>query len=80
MIFDVQLISNGENAVNVIGQLNFTSQSFELSKNIISFPSGLDYDSINQRLWVSELGSNRILNFDFAPGSTPTPARQIACP
>lgn len=73
MIFDVQSISNGEDAVNVIGQQNFTSLSLNATKNITTSPIGLDYDSANQRLWVSELLSNRILNFDFAPGSTPTP-------
>lgn len=54
MVFDVVSITDGENAVNVLGQLNFTSASGSNAINRLNYPVGLAYDSLAQRLFVGE--------------------------
>jgi DNA-binding beta-propeller fold protein YncE len=59
-------ITNGENAVNVLGQNNFTSYSAATSQSGLNFPTGLAYDSINNRLFVSGYYNNRVTIFNVA--------------
>ncbi|MEK7765147.1 MAG: beta-propeller fold lactonase family protein, partial [bacterium] len=70
MVFDVASIANGENAVNVLGQTNFTSANTAGSTNKVFMPFGLAYDSTNQRLFVAASGNHRIMVFDVVPDAT----------
>ncbi len=53
-------IINGANAINVLGQTNFTNFGFAATQAGMALPSGLTYDSLNQRLFVSDSGNNRV--------------------
>jgi DNA-binding beta-propeller fold protein YncE len=68
MVFDVAAISNGENAVNVLGKGNFTTggSSPISASGLFGFPRGLAVDQTGQRLFVSDSGANRVLVFDVA--------------
>ncbi|MCX6795599.1 MAG: putative Ig domain-containing protein [Candidatus Falkowbacteria bacterium] len=59
-------VSNGMNAVNVLGQNNFASSSAATSINGMYIPTGLAYDSANDRLIVDDSFNNRILFFNAA--------------
>ena len=63
--------TNGENASVVIGQPNFTSNSETTSKNGLSFPWGLTFDS-KGNLYVSEEGNCRVLKFKGKKGKFKT--------
>jgi DNA-binding beta-propeller fold protein YncE len=64
LVFDVSAITNGENAVNVLGQSDFTSNVTADGQAGMDIPIGVEYDSTNNRLFVSILNDNRILVFD----------------
>jgi hypothetical protein len=68
LVFDVASITNGENAVNVLGQADFTSRAFGIpaANNFPGQPFGLGYDPTNKRLFVSDSESARVLVFDVA--------------
>ncbi|MEO6077836.1 MAG: hypothetical protein ABIP54_03545, partial [Candidatus Andersenbacteria bacterium] len=63
LIFDVTSITDGENAVNVLGQTIFTSSSSGTTQSKMWLPTGLAYDSTNHILYASNY-SNRVLVFD----------------
>jgi sugar lactone lactonase YvrE len=54
--------ANGENASVVIGQPDFTSHAGATSRNGLSFPWGIIFDS-KGNLYVSEVGNCRVLEF-----------------
>jgi len=62
-VWDVTSISDGENAVNVLGQSDFTSNGAATTQSGMDSPTGLAYDSTNKRLFVAD-GSNRVIVFD----------------
>ena len=64
MIWDVASITNGENAVNVLGQANFTSSSAATTVSGLNTPYGLDWDSTNNRLFVADQANHRVIIFD----------------
>lgn len=64
LVFDVNAITNGENAVNVLGQANFTTANLATTRSGMWAPYGLTYDSANKRLFVSDSTNNRVLLFD----------------
>jgi DNA-binding beta-propeller fold protein YncE len=66
LVFDVTSITNGENAVNVIGQADFTSTSGLPTQNRTVAPAGLAYDATGKRLFVAD-DSSRVLVFDVDP-------------
>jgi uncharacterized protein YjiK len=63
-VYDVTAITDGENAINVLGQANFTSSAFATTQAGMSSPRGLAYDSTNNRLFVAESGNNRVTVYD----------------
>jgi DNA-binding beta-propeller fold protein YncE len=65
MIFNVASISNGENAVNVLGEADFTSFAPAAAQNRTFYPYGVHHDR-GTRLFVSDTGNNRVLVFDTA--------------
>jgi predicted nucleotidyltransferase/6-phosphogluconolactonase (cycloisomerase 2 family) len=66
LVFDVASITNGENAVNILGQSNFTSSGSATSINKLKDPFGLAFSNITQRLFVGESSNNRVTVFDVA--------------
>ena len=68
LVFDVSTITNGENAVNVLGQANFTSGSANrggsAGQNTLNSPYGLAYAS--PYLYVADNLNNRVLVFDVS--------------
>ncbi len=71
LVFDVaDGITNGENAVKVIGQKDFVSNISATSQNRLSHPYGLDIDPVNGKLLVADPGHYRVMVFDIADGIT----------
>jgi DNA-binding beta-propeller fold protein YncE/predicted nucleotidyltransferase len=66
MIFDVALVTDGENAINVLGQSNFTAGGAALTQARMEEPYGLVYDQNTQRLFVGQVAQHRVLIFDVA--------------
>jgi RHS repeat-associated protein len=64
MVFDIASITNGENAVNVLGQANFTTSTAATSVTGLRSPRGVDVDGTN-RLFVADTTNNRVLVFDI---------------
>lgn len=64
--YDVNTVTNGENAENVLGQTDFTTATTGTTQNKFNLPYGLAYDSNDDILWVSELTNNRIMSFDVS--------------
>lgn len=62
------VITNGMSGSNVLGQSNFTSSSSSTTQARLSTPAGISFDSVNNRLYVSENSNNRILVFDLSSG------------
>ncbi len=65
MVFDVASITNGENAVNVLGQPDFTTGTAATSQTGLSSPRGVSVDGSN-RLFVADTTNNRVMVFDVA--------------
>ncbi|MGL5830613.1 MAG: beta-propeller fold lactonase family protein [Candidatus Altimarinota bacterium] len=65
-VYDVAAITDGENAINVLGQINFTNNGVATTQSGLSTPIGLAYDSAGQRLFVTDAGNNRVMVFDVA--------------
>lgn len=70
--FDATSLSNGQNAVNVLGQSNFSNGSSSLSQNRIYYPSLLAIDPAHHRLFVSDALNHRVVSYmvDLAPSSS----------
>jgi DNA-binding beta-propeller fold protein YncE len=66
LVFDISSITDGENAINVIGQTTFTSGSSARTQSRLSSTRGLSFDRGTQRLFVSDNSNNRTLVFDVA--------------
>ena len=64
-IFDVNDITNGENAINVLGQADFTSNALAISASGMDVPYGMAYDTANNYLYVGDLNANRVTVFDL---------------
>lgn len=61
LVFDVTSIDNGENAVNVLGQPDFTSGSLASTQNGLQAPQGLQYDATSSRLFIADSGNKRVV-------------------
>lgn len=66
MVFDVTAITNGELAVGVLGQADFTSGVGATAQNRLNAPFGLVYQSAGSRLFVADASNNRVMIFDAA--------------
>lgn len=51
----------------VLGQPNFYSNTAATTRNGLSAPNALAYDAINDRIFVSEVGNNRVTVFNVSP-------------
>jgi sugar lactone lactonase YvrE len=70
MVFDVATITNGEDAMGVLGQQDFTSNNYDCLPNAsdICDPEGFvdQFDTANRRLYFSDSFNARVLIFGFA--------------
>ena len=57
--------ANGANANGVLGQANFTSDTYATNQHSLSSPIGVFVDA-GGRLWVADSTNNRVLRFDNA--------------
>ncbi len=69
LVYNTATISDGMAAANVLGQSNFTNNqpnggSVTPTARGFSEPAGVAYDSVNERLYVSDYNNNRVLMFD----------------
>ncbi len=65
-VYDVASITDGENAVNVLGQSTFTGTAAATTQAGMNAPRGLAYDGANSRLFVSQATGNRVTVYDVA--------------
>ncbi len=65
-VFDIASITNGENAISVLGQADFSASGAALTQSGLSRSQGLTYDATNQRLFVADYLNNRVLVYDVA--------------
>lgn len=72
LVFSTASLSNGPNATNVIGQTNFTNNSAAASQTGLNLPMGASYDTNNNRLFVLDSSSNRIMVYNAGPSVLPT--------
>ena len=70
---DPDTITNGQNAVAVIGQVDFISGVTGTTQTNLSRLTGVSYDPNNNRIYVPDLGNNRIMIFNFVKLSTTNP-------
>jgi sugar lactone lactonase YvrE len=62
--------SNGMDATAVLGQENFTSKVATITQDGMDDPVGIDYDPVNERLFVSDNLGERVMIFDTSDGVT----------
>ncbi len=69
LVFDADpsVLENGVGAVAVIGQPDFDTATPGRSRRAIDGPDGVAYDDVNDRLFVSDHGNDRVTIYDFAP-------------
>src|SRR3989338_8729368 len=60
LVFNVASITDGESAVNVLGQTDLISSAPAVTQSGLSIPNDVTYDSANDRLFVDNLGSHRV--------------------
>jgi DNA-binding beta-propeller fold protein YncE len=63
-VFNVSSLANGQNAMNVLGQADFTSSGAATARNGMNAPFGVTHDPVSGRLYVSDYNNNRVLVFD----------------
>lgn len=64
--FDYTSLSNGESAVNVIGQATFTTASPALTQSGLSSPQGVLFNTTDNTLFVSDTGNARVVTYDLS--------------
>lgn len=66
LVFDINTLTDGEGAANVLGQSNFTSSTNATSSAGFDSPASVAYDSNNDQLFVADQGNNRVMVFDVS--------------
>ena len=69
-VYDVASITDGENAVSVLGQATYTSATAATTQAGMSYPLGVAYDTTQNRLFVSELSNSRVTYFDLSTATS----------
>jgi DNA-binding beta-propeller fold protein YncE len=72
MAFNVASITDGEPAINVLGQSGFTTSSTGATQSTLNTPEGVMYDSVNSYLYVADKSNNRLMVFDASYNTAPT--------
>ncbi|HRH23488.1 MAG TPA: hypothetical protein PK295_02580, partial [Candidatus Magasanikbacteria bacterium] len=68
-VYDMVTTTNGENAVNVLGQTSFTNSTPTTTQSGLIAPHGMLYDISTNNLFVGDYQNNRVLVFDGATSS-----------
>ncbi len=61
----VNAFTNGQNAINVVGQTDFVSSSFNTTSTTLNAPTSVEVDTVNHRLFVADAGNSRVLVFNL---------------
>ncbi len=71
LIFDLTTITNGENAINVLGQTNFTNfgAADPPTQTSMNFPIAVRFDPVRNQLLVSDMNNDRLLFYDVNPST-----------
>jgi DNA-binding beta-propeller fold protein YncE len=64
LVFNTATITNGMNAVNVLGQPNFITETVGLTQAGMGNPNSVNFDAENNRLFVADASNNRVLVYD----------------
>lgn len=72
-------ITNGEAAIRVLGQTNFTSGDAATTQSNLSTPDGIELDNRNNRLFVADQVNNRVMIFDIATVTNGENAVNVLC-
>ncbi|MGH2620385.1 MAG: RHS repeat-associated core domain-containing protein [Anaerolineales bacterium] len=64
MVFDAAAITNGENAINVLGQTSFTAGTGATSQSRMRNPQGASIDPITHTLFVADTSNHRVTVYD----------------
>ncbi len=71
-------ITNGANAIAVLGQENYTSSNSAITQSSMNYHRAIEYDHSNHRLFVADTDSNRVTIFSVAPLSVELTATESA--
>ncbi len=63
-------ITNGEPAVHVLGQVNFTDNLGGISQEKFQYAAGMSLDDVNNHLFISDPNDHRVLVYDLSDGIT----------
>lgn len=63
VVFDVASITDGEDALNVLGQTTFTANAPATTQGGLSAPTDVCFDAASQRLFVADTGNHRVVVF-----------------
>jgi len=74
LVFDLGAITDGEDAVNVLGQDDFFSQVAETTQDGLNAPQDVEYVASARQLVVADDGNNRIMFFDADTGAPIAPS------
>jgi len=66
LVFDVSSLSNGQLAENVLGQATFGATGIATTSTGMRRPAGMDFDSTNNRLYLTDSSNHRVLIYDTA--------------
>ncbi|MEK7067875.1 MAG: beta-propeller fold lactonase family protein, partial [Patescibacteria group bacterium] len=64
LVYNIESINNGEDAVSVLGQANFVTSDATTTQVGLSGPAGLTYNSASNTLFVADANNQRIMIFD----------------
>jgi DNA-binding beta-propeller fold protein YncE len=78
LVFDAATTTNGESAINVIGQSNFTSASVSgVNSSVLFQLKGIKFDTANNLLYAAQSTYNRVSVFDVASITNGEPATNL---
>ncbi|MBL8024703.1 MAG: beta-propeller fold lactonase family protein, partial [Elusimicrobia bacterium] len=64
LVFDVSSVSNGQNAIYVLGQPNFTSTTANITQSGLGGPYGVEFATSTNKLYVAEYTNSRVMVYD----------------
>ncbi len=70
LVFDVASITNGENAIHVLGQEDYTSSTATVDQDTLNSPRDVAYDVGTDFLYVADQAAARIMVYDLSAGIT----------
>ena len=72
-VFDTTTLTNGMDALTVLGQASFTGSATGTSSSLFQTPAGVAVDPSTSHLFVSDQGNNRVLLSPSPEGDAPPP-------